>query len=211
MAWCLLAPSHYLHQCWLTINQITWHLFQSNIYLNIQDINPQAVFAIHRLEITEYNELSSSCHWFKFKFFINYLCLGTAMSSWERGKAGAHPYLPGRCKMCSSRRDPQSYHSSIQQGTPYIQAAASHPDTCRRHTTPATVSPSGSGSPTGKDRQVGSGWSDQRDSRSLEKEGMMSIDFDYIRSHLAFNVVNFIMQTEAPRMYLHLIQSYTKI
>ena len=23
--WCLMAPSHYLHQCWLTISEIRWH------------------------------------------------------------------------------------------------------------------------------------------------------------------------------------------
>ena len=186
------------------------------IYLNTQDINPQAVFAIYRLEITA---ISPRMQWVIIIMSLiqiqiqnlYQLCLCTAMSSWERGTAGAHPYLPGRCKTCSSPTDPQSYHSSIQQDTPYTPAAAFHPDTCRRHTTPATVSPSGSGSPTGKDRQVGSGWSDQRDSRNLKKEGMMCKDFDYIRSHLTFNEVKFIKQTEVPRMYLHLIQSYTKI
>ena len=27
MAWCLTAPSHYLNQCWLIINEILWHSF----------------------------------------------------------------------------------------------------------------------------------------------------------------------------------------
>ena len=26
MAWCLTAPSHYLHQCWLVISGVLWHL-----------------------------------------------------------------------------------------------------------------------------------------------------------------------------------------
>ena len=52
MAGCLTAPSHYLNQCWLTINEILWHSFQGNIYLNTQDINPQVVFKIHTSEFT---------------------------------------------------------------------------------------------------------------------------------------------------------------
>ena len=34
MAWCLMAPSHYLNQCWLTINKILWRSFQGDIYQN---------------------------------------------------------------------------------------------------------------------------------------------------------------------------------
>ena len=33
MACCLMAPSHYLNQCWLTINKICSHSFQGNVYL----------------------------------------------------------------------------------------------------------------------------------------------------------------------------------
>ena len=33
MACCLKAPSHYLNQCWHTINEILWHSFKGNIYL----------------------------------------------------------------------------------------------------------------------------------------------------------------------------------
>ena len=32
MAWCLMAPSHYLNQNWLTTNRILWHSYQGNIY-----------------------------------------------------------------------------------------------------------------------------------------------------------------------------------
>ena len=27
MAWCLMAPSHYLNQCWLIISKVQWHSF----------------------------------------------------------------------------------------------------------------------------------------------------------------------------------------
>ena len=30
MACCLMAPCHYLSHCWLTINEILWHLFKDN-------------------------------------------------------------------------------------------------------------------------------------------------------------------------------------
>ena len=39
MACCLTAPNHYPNQCWLTINEILWHSFQGNVYLNAQSIN----------------------------------------------------------------------------------------------------------------------------------------------------------------------------
>ena len=30
MAWCLTAPSHYLNQCWLFIDEVLWHSTESN-------------------------------------------------------------------------------------------------------------------------------------------------------------------------------------
>ena len=37
----------------LTINEILWHSFQDNVYLNyIQDINPQAAFENYKFKIT---------------------------------------------------------------------------------------------------------------------------------------------------------------
>ena len=51
MACCLMSPSHYLNQCWLTIHEIFWHSFQGNIYMNTQDISPQGVFEIYTFEI----------------------------------------------------------------------------------------------------------------------------------------------------------------
>ena len=30
MACCLMPPSHYLNQCWLTVNKVMWHLSESN-------------------------------------------------------------------------------------------------------------------------------------------------------------------------------------
>ena len=50
MTCCLMAPSHYSIQCSHTIKEILWHLFQSNVYLNTQDINPQVVFDIYTFE-----------------------------------------------------------------------------------------------------------------------------------------------------------------
>ena len=53
-ACCLMGPSHYLNQCWLTINKVLVHSFQGNVYLNTctQDINPLVVFEIYAFEIT---------------------------------------------------------------------------------------------------------------------------------------------------------------
>ena len=38
------APSHYLNQCWLTLNEILWHSFEDTIYFNTEDINTQVLF-----------------------------------------------------------------------------------------------------------------------------------------------------------------------
>ena len=44
--WCLVAPSHYLNQCCLTINENPWHLFRGNINMNTLYINPKIMFGI---------------------------------------------------------------------------------------------------------------------------------------------------------------------
>ena len=38
MAWCLVAPSHYLSRCWLIISEVLWHSHESNCTGNAQDI-----------------------------------------------------------------------------------------------------------------------------------------------------------------------------
>ena len=38
MAWCLMAPSHYLNQCWLIISQVLWHSPKTNFTGSDQDI-----------------------------------------------------------------------------------------------------------------------------------------------------------------------------
>ena len=36
MAWCLMAPSHYLNQCWLLICEVLWYLHESNFIASVQ-------------------------------------------------------------------------------------------------------------------------------------------------------------------------------
>ena len=38
MACCLMAPSHCLNQCWLSISEVSWHSPESNFTENAQDI-----------------------------------------------------------------------------------------------------------------------------------------------------------------------------
>ena len=40
MACCLMAPSHYLNQCWLNISVALWHSAENNFTRNAQDICP---------------------------------------------------------------------------------------------------------------------------------------------------------------------------
>ena len=37
MAWCLMAPSHYLNQCWIIISEVLWHSPWDNFTGNAQD------------------------------------------------------------------------------------------------------------------------------------------------------------------------------
>ena len=64
MACCPMAPSHYLNQHWLIINEAVWHLFQGNIYLNTQDINPQIVIEIYKFDITATSQRDWWVNWF---------------------------------------------------------------------------------------------------------------------------------------------------
>ena len=47
MASCLMAPSHYLKQYWLTISMILWFSFHDNVYLNTQYTNTQVLWNLH--------------------------------------------------------------------------------------------------------------------------------------------------------------------
>ena len=51
MVCCLIAPNHYLNQCWLHLIEILCHSFHGNIYFNTQDINPQDLFEIYTFKI----------------------------------------------------------------------------------------------------------------------------------------------------------------
>ena len=44
MACCLTAPSHYLNQCWLIINEVQWHSYLSNFTTNASTISHWNLF-----------------------------------------------------------------------------------------------------------------------------------------------------------------------
>ena len=48
----LKSPSHYVNQCYVTINELLSHSCQGNMYLNIQYINRQDLFEIYTFEMT---------------------------------------------------------------------------------------------------------------------------------------------------------------
>ena len=50
MAWCLMAPSHYLKQCWLLISQVLWHSHESNLTMEL-DIQADIIWCIVSLKI----------------------------------------------------------------------------------------------------------------------------------------------------------------
>ena len=51
MACCLMAPSHYLNQCWLIISEVLWHSPDGNFTWNAQDIYPWREFEITNLSL----------------------------------------------------------------------------------------------------------------------------------------------------------------
>ena len=65
MASCLIAPSHYLKQCWLTINKVLWLLFQHIGYLNIQGLEPSVLCLkfIHLKSLANLPAADELTHW----------------------------------------------------------------------------------------------------------------------------------------------------
>ena len=57
MASCRTAPSHYLNQCWLIINEVLWHSLDVSFTGNAEDIYPSYEFKNLRL----YLNLISQC------------------------------------------------------------------------------------------------------------------------------------------------------
>ena len=52
MAWCLIAPSHYLNQSWPLMNEVLWHLPKNNFKAHTQDIFCKMNLEIIILKIT---------------------------------------------------------------------------------------------------------------------------------------------------------------
>ena len=63
MACCLIAPSHYLNQCWLIISGVLQHAHQSNFIGYVQEFNPKHESENFSLKFLKHhpgaNELSS--------------------------------------------------------------------------------------------------------------------------------------------------------
>ena len=53
MAWCLMAPSHYLNQCWLLMNEVLWYSSESN-----STSRAQAIILHNELELIFWKLLS---------------------------------------------------------------------------------------------------------------------------------------------------------
>ena len=54
MAWCLMAPSHYLKQCWLIIKGVHWHSPESNFARNAHELNVQHLSVDHSVKFLSY-------------------------------------------------------------------------------------------------------------------------------------------------------------
>ena len=59
MAHCLMAPSHYLTQCWVIISETLWHWTERNLTRNVQDIYPWYEFQYFKLP--HWNQVTHIC------------------------------------------------------------------------------------------------------------------------------------------------------
>ena len=70
MACCLMAPSHYLNQCWLLISEVLWHLPESNSTVRAPATTLYDEFENYTFQIAAtsprrqwVNSLSIKCQW----------------------------------------------------------------------------------------------------------------------------------------------------
>ena len=75
MACCLMAPSHYLTQCWLIMSEFLWHSPEGNFARNAQDIYPSYEIEIYKFKITA---TSPRGQWVKVYSILNH--------SWKKQK-----------------------------------------------------------------------------------------------------------------------------
>ena len=73
MACCLMAPSHYMNQCWLIIKGVLWHSFGFKFIRGAHELNPWLVFGDYTFEI---KNTSPKANQFKsytiYQFLFNY-------------------------------------------------------------------------------------------------------------------------------------------
>ena len=81
VVYCLTPPSYYLNPCWFTVEELLWHTFHGNIYMNTQDINLKVTLEIYILEI---RAKSPTGQWF-------YICWRNVI--WYHGCIGSDQHL----------------------------------------------------------------------------------------------------------------------
>ena len=67
MACCLMAPCHYLNQCWLIIKSVLWHSPETNFTKSAHKLNPKYVFQDNTFKITS---TCSRGQWVKFGAYL---------------------------------------------------------------------------------------------------------------------------------------------
>ena len=74
MAYCLMASSHYLNQCWLMISEVLWHSPQSNFTGDVQDIYPWYELKITNWRLQPYLPVANELTYHKWNIFLTYYC-----------------------------------------------------------------------------------------------------------------------------------------
>ena len=97
MACCLTAPSHYLNQCWLIIDEVPWHSSQGIILRWCEDTNQ-----LNKIENCSFKMASRSPRgqWVKYAHGFAVVCFAVVML-WVRGGYtwSIYPYSPGLFKI----------------------------------------------------------------------------------------------------------------
>ena len=99
--WDCMPPSHYVNQYWLTIDEILWHSFLGNVYLNTQYINLQVEFEIYTFEITNIfrkGQWFNSIYWsFCLRDYLLSTCVRselTNIDAWRTLHCSEHDVVP---------------------------------------------------------------------------------------------------------------------
>ena len=114
MACCQTAPSHYLNQCWLALDEVLQHPFQGNVYLDTLYINPQ--LCSKSVKSFEIRATSSRGPWasYQIRKIAGYACAGNTGNVFPATDLKRKPLVS----------DPGMHHSTCATHVPWCMSGS---------------------------------------------------------------------------------------